>query len=127
MCWEVNGNQKTVQAYATYDALDNHFNMYTYKCNFDIPKDFGEIGAILVENEHRKKMFFKTIILDKCVTFTCESWVQPKSEVPEKRIFFTDKSYLPSETPEAMKTLRTDDLESLRGNGEGVHQSYDRI
>ncbi|KAI3823211.1 hypothetical protein L1987_04644 [Smallanthus sonchifolius] len=101
--------------------------MFTYKCNFDVPEDFGEVGAILAENEYNQKMFFKTIALDNGVTFTCESWVQPKSEVPEKRIFFTDKSYLPSETPEALKSLRTEDLESLRGNGEGERQSYDRI
>ncbi|KAM0002201.1 putative linoleate 13S-lipoxygenase [Helianthus debilis subsp. tardiflorus] len=85
------------------------------------------MGAISVENEYDKKMFFKTIALDGVVTFTCESWVQSKSDVTEKRIFFTDKSYLPSETPEALKSLRTADLESLRGNHEGERQPDDRI
>ncbi|KAK1435190.1 hypothetical protein QVD17_00951 [Tagetes erecta] len=121
------GNRKTVKAYARYDALDLHINVYTYKCNFDVPKDFGEIGAILVENEYSKKMFFKTIVLDNGVTFTCESWVQSKFDVSGKRIFFTDKSYLPSETPNALKSLRTEDLESLRGNSEGERKSHDRI
>ncbi|KAI3823212.1 hypothetical protein L1987_04649 [Smallanthus sonchifolius] len=81
----------------------------------------------MVENEYRRKMFFKSIELDNGVTFTCESWIQSKYDVPEKRIYFTNKSYLPSETPEALKSLRTEDLESLRGNGEGKRQSYDRI
>ncbi|XP_076948120.1 lipoxygenase 2, chloroplastic-like [Bidens hawaiensis] len=121
------GNRKTVKAYARYDALDFHINVYTYKCNFDVPDDFGEIGAILVENEYSKKMFFKTIELNNGVTFTCESWVQSKYDVPGKRIFFTDKSYLPSQTPKALKSLREEDLESLRGNGEGERESYDRI
>ncbi|KAD5508749.1 hypothetical protein R6Q59_030635 [Mikania micrantha] len=121
------GKLKTVKAYARYDALDFHINVYTYKCNFDVPEGFGEIGAILVENEYSKKMFFKTINLDNGVTFTCESWVQSKSDDPKKRIFFTDKSYLPSETPEALKSLRSEDLESLRGNGDGERKSYDRI
>ncbi|KAF5819911.1 putative linoleate 13S-lipoxygenase [Helianthus annuus] len=122
-----NGKRKIVSANATYDALHSKINVYTFKCNFDVPDDFGEIGAILVENEYDQKMFFKTIALDGVVTFTCESWVQSKSDVPEKRIFFTDKSYLPSETPEALKPLRTADLESLRGNHEGERQPYDRI
>ncbi|KAI3823210.1 hypothetical protein L1987_04643 [Smallanthus sonchifolius] len=104
------GNQKTVKAYARYEALDFNINVYMYKCNFDVPEDFGEIGAILVENEYSKKMFFKTIALDNGVTFTCDSW-----------------SYLPSETPKALKSLREEDLESLRGNGEGERKSYDRI
>ncbi|KAL8255567.1 hypothetical protein R6Q59_030634 [Mikania micrantha] len=125
--FDVKGNQKTVQANATYDGLDFHLNMYTYKCTFNVPVDFGEIGAVLVQNEYSNKMFFKTIALDNNVTFTCESWVQSKNNVPDKRIFFTDKSYLPLETPEALKSLRTEDLESLRGNGQGERQSYDRI
>ncbi|KAI7754640.1 hypothetical protein M8C21_021508 [Ambrosia artemisiifolia] len=122
------GKQKIVQANAKYDALDFHINMYTFKCNFDVPEDFGEIGAILVENEYNQKMFFKTIVLDNNITFTCESWIQSKSDVPGKRIFFANKSYLPSETPEALKPLRKEDLESLRGNNdEGERKPYDRI
>ncbi|KAK9072570.1 hypothetical protein SSX86_009005 [Deinandra increscens subsp. villosa] len=117
-----------MQTSATYERQDYlHINTYKFTCNFDIPEDFGEIGAILVENEYDEKMFFKTIAIGNDVTFTCESWIQSKTNVPEKRIFFTDKSYLPSETPEALKSLRAADLESLRGNGEGERQSYDRI
>ncbi|KAI3822893.1 hypothetical protein L1987_10493 [Smallanthus sonchifolius] len=121
------GNQKTVKAYARYELLDLNINMYTYKCNFDVPQDFGEIGAVLVENEYSKKMFFKTIVLDNGVTFTCESWVHSKYDNLEKRIFFTNKSYLPSETPKALKSLREKDMESLRGNGKGERQSFERI
>ncbi|KAI3822896.1 hypothetical protein L1987_10497 [Smallanthus sonchifolius] len=122
-----NGKQKTVQAYARYEALDFDISVYTYKCDFDVPKDFGEIGAVLVQNEYSKKMFFKNIVLNNDVTFTCESWVHSKDDNPDKRIFFTDKSYLPSETPAALKSLRTKDMESLRGNGEGERQSFERI
>ncbi|MFS8005694.1 putative linoleate 13S-lipoxygenase [Helianthus anomalus] len=121
------GNQKTVKAYARYEALDFNINVYTYKCDFDVPEDFGEIGAVLVENEYSKKMFFKNIVLNNGVTFTCESWVHSKYDNPEKRIFFTDKSYLPSETPTALKSLREKDMESLRGNGEGERKSFERI
>ena len=84
-----------MKAYARYEALDFNINVYTYKCNFDIPEDFGEIGAVLVENEYSKKMFFKTIVLSNNVTFTCESWVASKFDNPDKRIFFTDKVSFP--------------------------------
>ncbi|KAL4556853.1 hypothetical protein LXL04_035018 [Taraxacum kok-saghyz] len=96
-----------VKAYARYEALDFNINVYRYKCNFDIPEDLGEIGAVLVKNEYNKKMFFKTIVLSNNVTFTCESWVASKFDNPDKRIFFTDKSYLPSKTPEAPETIDT--------------------
>ncbi|KAJ9555750.1 hypothetical protein OSB04_010364 [Centaurea solstitialis] len=121
------GNLKTVKDFARYDALDSLSGVYKYKCNFDIPADFGEIGAVLVENEYSKKMFFKDIVLNNDVTFTCESWVCSKYDNPEKRIFFTNKSYLPSETPAALKSLREKDLASLRGNGTGERKSHDRI
>ncbi|KAM0045132.1 putative linoleate 13S-lipoxygenase [Helianthus debilis subsp. tardiflorus] len=121
------GNQKTVKAYARYNALDLDISVYTYKCDFDVPEDFGEIGAVLVENEYSKKMFFKNIVLNNGVTFTCESWVHSKYDNPEKRIFFTDKSYLPLETPTALKSLREKDMESLRGNGKGERKSFERI
>ncbi|KAI7731547.1 hypothetical protein M8C21_022303 [Ambrosia artemisiifolia] len=124
---DANGNRKSVMVTATYKGLDIVNRVYKYEGNFDIPEDFGEIGAVYVENQLKRKMFFNTIALDNGVTFTCESWVQSKYDVKDKRIFFTDKSYLPSETPEALKSLRTEDLESLRGNGEGERKSYDRI
>jgi len=66
-----------------------------YLAEFDVPVDFGEIGAILVENEHRREMFIKEIILDGFelgpVRFTCESWLHPKKDNPVKRVFFPDK------------------------------------
>lgn len=38
-----------------------------------------------------------------------------------------EQSYLPSETPEGLQKLRAEELISLRGNGQGEHQSFDRI
>ncbi|XP_071712286.1 lipoxygenase 2, chloroplastic-like [Rutidosis leptorrhynchoides] len=122
-----NGKLKTVKAYARYEALDFDISVYTYKCNFDVPADFGEIGAVLVENEYSKKMFFKNIVLSNDVTFTCNSWVHSKYDNPDPRIFFANKSYLPSETPNALLQLRAKDLESLRGNGQGERKSPERI
>ncbi|PWA78264.1 lipoxygenase 2 [Artemisia annua] len=126
--YEASGEEKdTVKAYAVYDELDKESNLYKYQCEFEVPNDFGEIGAVLVQNEHRKEAYFKNIVLDDILIFTCDSWVHSKFDNPDKRIFFSNKSYLPSETPEGIKSLRQKDLESLRGSGEGERQSFDRI
>lgn len=66
-----------------------------YEAEFEVPESFGEIGAILVENEHHREMFVKEIVLDGFilgpVRFACESWLHSKHENPDKRIFFPNK------------------------------------
>ena len=42
-------------------------------------------------------------------------------------MIFLEQSYLPSETPKGIKSLRQKDLKSLRGNDEGERQSFDMI
>lgn len=68
----------------------------TYEAEINIPQDFGEVGAMFVENEHHKEMFLKDIVLDGFDTgklkIICGSWVQPKSDkTQKKRVFFTAK------------------------------------
>ncbi|KAF5181685.1 Lipoxygenase 2 protein, partial [Thalictrum thalictroides] len=102
-----------------------------YECDFKLPTGFGEVGAILVKNENNKEMFFNNIVLTSSgkptVTLTCNSWVHSKDDNPHMRIFFTDKSYLPSQTPSGIKKLRDQELENLRGNGQGERKTSDRI
>lgn len=67
-----------------------------YEAQFSVPKGFGEIGAVLVENEHHKEMYLNDIVLmtgDKttALTFDCRSWVHSKYDNPERRIFFSTK------------------------------------
>ncbi|KAF9624400.1 hypothetical protein IFM89_011325 [Coptis chinensis] len=115
------------------------------ECTFDVPETFGDVGAILVENEYHKEMFIKNIVLNGFsngpTTITCNSWITSKFDNPQLRIFFTnkvtllplhleidgEKSYLPSDTPSALKELREKELENLRGDGEGERKSSDRI
>ncbi|KAI3688227.1 hypothetical protein L1987_81937 [Smallanthus sonchifolius] len=109
-------------------GLHNESKLRKYECEFEVPDDFGDIGAILVENVRHKEAYIKSIVLDDGnVIFPCESWIHSKHDNPDKRIFFTDKSYLPLETPVGLKSLREKDLESLRGNGEGERKSFERI
>ncbi|TKY50042.1 Linoleate 13S-lipoxygenase 2-1 [Spatholobus suberectus] len=101
------------------------------RSTFELPVDFGHVGAVLVENEDHKEVFLKSIVLDGFpngpVHFTCDSWIQPKSDSHVKRVFFTDKLYLPSQTPTGLRLLREEELVLKRGNGEGERKSTDRI
>uniref|UniRef100_A0A6M2EUG3 Lipoxygenase n=1 Tax=Populus davidiana TaxID=266767 RepID=A0A6M2EUG3_9ROSI len=102
-----------------------------YEADFEVPLNFGEVGAIFVENEHHKEMFLQDIVLDGfphgAVNITCGSWVHSKYDNDRKRIFFTNKSYLPSQTPRGIGRLREEELVLLRGNGQGQRKAGDRI
>ncbi|CAK8566860.1 unnamed protein product [Lathyrus sativus] len=102
-----------------------------YEAEFELSNDFEKVGAIFVENEQHKEVFLKSIVLhgfsDGPLNFTCNSWIQPKHDSPAKRVFFTDKSYLPSQTPKGLRRLRKEELVLLRGNGEGERKESDRI
>ncbi|XP_074306990.1 linoleate 13S-lipoxygenase 2-1, chloroplastic-like [Silene latifolia] len=102
-----------------------------YEAQLNVDANFGEVGAILVTNVHRKEMYLKEIVLhglpQGIVHFTCDSWIHSSCDNPEKRIFFTNKSYLPSQTPAGLKSWRERELRNLRGDGEGERMDYDRI
>ncbi|XP_028780041.1 linoleate 13S-lipoxygenase 2-1, chloroplastic [Neltuma alba] len=102
-----------------------------YEAELQVGSEFGEIGAVLVENEHHKEVFVKDIVLHGFeggpLRFSCNSWVHSKHDDPVKRVFFPNKSYLPSETPEGIKRIREEELKILRGNGTGERKSYERV
>lgn len=87
-------DKSTIQDYARKIGADGDGNMQ-YESEFEVPSGFGEIGAILVENEHHKEMYLNDIVLDGPrngpVNITCGSWVQSKHVNKQKRIFFTNK------------------------------------
>ncbi|XP_018445869.1 lipoxygenase 2, chloroplastic [Raphanus sativus] len=104
-----------------------------YKCRFFMPEDFGEVGAIRVLNLELIEIFLKEIKLelpDGPVTFTCNSWVAPMTKDPTKRTFFSNKSYLPLKTPEPLKKLRKEELETLQGKNReraGEFEKFERV
>ncbi|CAN0891901.1 Linoleate 13S-lipoxygenase 2-1, chloroplastic [Linum grandiflorum] len=102
-----------------------------YEASFGLPSDFGMVGAMRVDNLHIREMFLKDIVIsgfpNGAVNIECESWVPPKISGKPKRIFFTTKSYLPSDTPNGLKKLRSDELVVLRGSGQGERKKGDRI
>ncbi|KAL3645097.1 hypothetical protein CASFOL_010277 [Castilleja foliolosa] len=102
-----------------------------YEANFDIPDDFGEIGAVIIEHDHRNEMFVKDIVFDGfkngSINITCQSWIHYKDDNQEKRLFFSNKSYLPSQTPTGLTKYREKELITLRGDGQGKRKKSDRI
>jgi len=87
---ETNLERKTIKGDA--QKSQEKENEVQYEAKFELPAEFGKVGAVLVENEHNKEMFLKSIVLDGFpdgpVHVTCDSWVQ---QSPVKRVFFTDK------------------------------------
>lgn len=102
-----------------------------YEAVVEVGSEFGEIGALLVENEHHKEIFLKDVLLEGLAAgplrFSCNSWVHSKHQSPVKRAFFPNKSYLPSETPEGIRRIREEELTVVRGNGTGERKSYERV
>ncbi|KAH7684336.1 Lipoxygenase plant protein [Dioscorea alata] len=124
------GKEKgVIAAYAHRQSKEG--DIVKYECSFAMPKNFG-IGGVLVTNEHHKETFLRDIVLfplddSKPVNISCMSWVHSKFDCPEKRIFFTNKSYLPFQTPAGIQRLREADLEIKRGDGTGERKTYERI
>ncbi|KAH8484985.1 hypothetical protein H0E87_026668 [Populus deltoides] len=115
-----NGN-----AWRAYHVDDDNV---VYEAEFVVKPDYGEVGAVYVTNEHNEEMFIKELVLEdspRCqVLLTCQSWVG----VQQKRLFFTNKStYLPNWTPSGLKTLRQNELQNLRGDGQEERKKGDRI
>ncbi|KAJ1695947.1 hypothetical protein LUZ63_012645 [Rhynchospora breviuscula] len=129
----VSGSVKTISVYAQAQKESQHEEEAKYECNFTVPNNFGEIGGVFVINEDQNEIFLQDLILqnDKtgavATTFSCNSWIQPKSVSPDKRVFFTTKSYLPDQTPSGLKGLREHELVLKRGNGKGERKFTDRI
>ncbi|KAL9457132.1 hypothetical protein AB3S75_006216 [Citrus x aurantiifolia] len=103
----------------------------TYKLKFYVEPDFGNPGAFFIENQHKYKFFLQAATLhapdNHAIHFDCRSWVYPIKLTKTPRIFFSNKSYLPSETPSTLKDLRKQELISLRGDGTGERKEWERI
>ena len=66
-----------------------------YEAKFEIPKEYGEVGAVFVENEHHREMYINEIIIDGflngSIKVKCDSWVHSNYEDPQKRVFLANK------------------------------------
>lgn len=125
------GKEKsTVRSYA-HKVDDDELDAVVYEADFDVPPGFGPVGAVLISNEHRDEVFLeeiKVVTSGTAMTIRCNSWLQPRSDAaPGKRVFFSNKPYLPSQTPPGLQSYRNKDLAQKRGDGTGKRLPTDRI
>ncbi|KAJ8426904.1 hypothetical protein Cgig2_024395 [Carnegiea gigantea] len=107
-------SEKIIKGHASHRVKEEDGKV-TYKAKFAVPTSFGEVGA----PEEIVLQGFTT----GAVHFNCNSWVQPN----DKGTFFTNKSYLPSQTPSGLRQRRLRELANLRGHGTGERKPSDRI
>ncbi|WOH14357.1 hypothetical protein DCAR_0933876 [Daucus carota subsp. sativus] len=103
-----------------------------FDCMFDWEEDIGLPGAFLIRNFHHSEFYLKTLTLENVpghgnIHFDCNSWVYPAEKYKTDRIFFTNQTYLPSETPATLLQYREEELVNLRGNGSGKLEEWDRV
>ncbi|KAH0783003.1 hypothetical protein KY290_002601 [Solanum tuberosum] len=104
-----------------------------FRVTFDWDLDeFGVPGAFIIKNLHLNEFFVKSLTLDDVpnhgkIHFVCNSWIYPSFKYKSDRIFFANQAYLPSETPETLRKYRENELVTLRGNGNGKLEEWDRV
>ncbi|KAL9240808.1 hypothetical protein vseg_014986 [Gypsophila vaccaria] len=102
-----------------------------FKVTFDWQNNMGIPGAFIIKNFHHSQFYLKTVTLDVPkhgrVHFVCNSWVYPAHRYKYNRVFFSNKTYLPHETPEALRKYREEELVNLRGDGKGTLKEWDRV
>ena len=93
---ETGKEKPTIKSRANRSLFTDDDGNLKYKTKeFDVPSNFGEVGAILVEADQLTETYLKDIVLDGLrngpVNIACDSWIQPRIVDKQKRIFFTNK------------------------------------
>uniref|UniRef100_A0A7N2LWR0 Lipoxygenase n=1 Tax=Quercus lobata TaxID=97700 RepID=A0A7N2LWR0_QUELO len=95
-------------------------------------ESMGVPEAFIVRNHHHSQFYLKTVTLEDVpwhgrVHFVCNSWVYPAHHYRYNRVFFSNKTYLPCQTPELLHKYREKELEKLRGDESGELKEWDRV
>ncbi|KAL8464799.1 hypothetical protein ACS0TY_034339 [Phlomoides rotata] len=105
-----------------------------FDVTFDYEEEIGIPGAFIIKNFHHSEFYIKTLTLENVpghehapVHFVCNSWVYPTDKYKTDRVFFTNKTYLPNQTPAPLLSYRQQELVNLRGDGSGELQEWDRV
>ncbi|XP_059437178.1 probable linoleate 9S-lipoxygenase 5 [Corylus avellana] len=103
-----------------------------FKVTFDWDEDIAIPGAFLVKNNHHSEFYLKSLTLEDVpgqgrIHFVCNSWVYPADQYKKDRVFFSNKTFLPNETPGPLLKYREEELVNLRGDGTGELQEWDRV
>ncbi|KAK6929981.1 Lipoxygenase, C-terminal [Dillenia turbinata] len=103
-----------------------------FSVTFDWHESMGVPGAFIIKNHHHSQFYLKTVTLEDVpghgpIHFVCNSWVYPAHRYRYSRIFFSNKTYLPCNTPEPLRKYREEELANLRGNGTDMLKEWDRV
>ncbi|PON59874.1 Lipoxygenase [Trema orientale] len=103
-----------------------------FKVTFDWDDAIGVPGALIIKNNNNAEFYIKTITLvdvpgEGHIHFICNSWVYPVSKYDYDRVFFANKTYLPSTIPVPLREYIKQELVNLRGDGTGERQEWDRV
>ncbi|KAJ4824049.1 hypothetical protein Tsubulata_038929 [Turnera subulata] len=95
-------------------------------------EEIGTPGAFIIRNNHHSEFYLKSLTVEDVpgegrLHFVCNSWIYPAKHYKSDRIFFTNKTYLPHETPKPLLKYREEELVILRGDGEGQLHEWDRV
>ncbi|CAL0305990.1 unnamed protein product [Lupinus luteus] len=102
----------------------------TYKIRVDVDSHFGTPRAFLIQNNYNKFFLLSASIEisnSQIIFYDCNSWIYPFKKTKSNRLFFSNRCYLPIQTPRALVELRKEELDRLRGNGTGERKEWDRI
>jgi lipoxygenase len=91
---ETGKEKQTVKSYA-HKVADDEIDIVTYEADFNVPAGYGNVGAVLVGNEHGTEMFLEDLKVvtggdSAALVIRCDSWLPPKSG-DAKRVFFANK------------------------------------
>ncbi|XP_021772933.1 probable linoleate 9S-lipoxygenase 5 [Chenopodium quinoa] len=106
-----------------------------FRVRFDWDEDIDLPGALIVRNDHDSEFYLRTITLKEIprhgsIHFVCNSWIYPAKYYQKDRVFFTNKTYLPHQTPAPLCKYREEELEILRGEGKDQNEmllEWDRV
>ncbi|KAF3611962.1 hypothetical protein DY000_02049260 [Brassica cretica] len=106
-----------------------------FAVTFDWDESMGPPAAFVIKNHHHSQFYLKSLTLRNFpggeggpIHFVCNSWIYPSHRYRSDRVFFSNKAYLPNETPELLKELRKEELKNLRDNEKGGKlKEWDRV
>ncbi|GAU50192.1 hypothetical protein TSUD_408800 [Trifolium subterraneum] len=95
-------------------------------------RSMGKPGAFYIENFLQHEFFLVSLTLEddlhhETINFVCNSWIYNTEKYKTERIFFSNKAYLPSETPASLVHYIQEELKTLRGDGTGERKEWERI
>ncbi|KOM26945.1 hypothetical protein LR48_Vigan346s002700 [Vigna angularis] len=96
-------------------------------------EDMGIPGAFTIRNHLLVEFFLVSLTLEDVpnlkgpLDFVCNSWLYNHHLYDKDRIFFSNETYVPSETPVALVSYREAELQILKGNGKGKLRQWHRV